>query len=55
MDKKTQKVQQSLQTIMVSARHNNTNQNNEGKKHDSYMRYLNKKKGNVFYKCKCNE
>uniref|UniRef100_A0A6C0KM90 Uncharacterized protein n=1 Tax=viral metagenome TaxID=1070528 RepID=A0A6C0KM90_9ZZZZ len=50
------KIAQSLHTIITSSRHSTINNNNEGKKHDSYSRYLNKKKGEIFNKdCKCKK
>lgn len=43
-------VSQSLYIYNITSINNNTNNRNEGKKHDSYQRYLLKKKGIVFSK-----
>lgn len=43
-------VSQSLYMYNITSMNNSINHNNEGKKHDSYQRYLLKKKGHVFSK-----
>ena len=43
-------VSQSLYMYNITSMNNSINHNNEGKKHDSYQRYLLKKKGVVFSK-----
>lgn len=47
---KQNRTQQSLYIQTIASLNNTTNTANEGKKHDSYQRYLMKKKGKVFSK-----
>lgn len=47
---KQNKTMSSLYTNVVSSLNNTINNNNEGIKHNSYNRYLNKKKFNTFKK-----
>jgi len=47
---KQNRTQQSLYIQTIASLNNTINITNEGKKHDSYQRYLMKKKGKVFSK-----